>query len=76
MTVEHALFCAHGGLVLIRHNNACNEFGSLSKTGLTPSAISYKPLIHPGRTTQVSAGQTESEADAPEEDKAELEDEE
>eukprot|EP00957_Ditylum_brightwellii_P167759 12770917-Ditylum_brightwellii.AAC.1 len=76
LTVEHALLCAHGGLVLIRHNNACSKFGSLSKTGLIPSAVSYKPLIHSGRTAQVSAGLEESNEDASEEEEVELENEE
>eukprot|EP00957_Ditylum_brightwellii_P001635 127003-Ditylum_brightwellii.AAC.1 len=50
MSVEHALSCAQGGLVLIRHNNARDEWGALGRTALIPSAVAYEPLIHSGRT--------------------------
>eukprot|EP00957_Ditylum_brightwellii_P062049 4708624-Ditylum_brightwellii.AAC.1 len=49
LTVDHALSCAHGRLVLMRHNDTCGEFGDLSQTALMPSWVSYKPLIHTSR---------------------------
>eukprot|EP00957_Ditylum_brightwellii_P172026 13096481-Ditylum_brightwellii.AAC.1 len=47
-TVQHALSCPKGGLVLIRHDNASWEFGELGKQGLLPSTVSYKPHIFTG----------------------------
>jgi hypothetical protein len=46
MTVEHALTCKRGGLVMIRHDNTTKEFGELAARALTPSAVSYEPLIN------------------------------
>ena len=48
-TVEHALTCKKGGLVLLRHNDLAAEWHELCATALTPSAVSDEPLIHSGR---------------------------
>ena len=44
-TVGHALKCAHGGLVLQRHNDVAAEWSQLCKQALTPSAVSDEPPI-------------------------------
>jgi hypothetical protein len=55
-TVEHALTCKKGGLVLLRHNDLAAEWHELCATALTPSAVSDEPLIHSGRVTQGATG--------------------
>jgi hypothetical protein len=55
-TVEHALTCKKGGLVLLRHNDLAAEWHQLCATALTPSAVSDEPLIHSGRATQGTHG--------------------
>ena len=40
-----------GGLVLVRHNDAANEWGALGARSLIPSTITYKPKIN-SRTVQ------------------------
>ena len=44
-TVEHALSCAKGGLVLIRHNTSAGEWGNLCGKGHLPSSVSHEPFI-------------------------------
>jgi hypothetical protein len=56
-TVEHAMSCAKGGLVLLRHNDIAAEWGSLCAQALTHSAVSAEPLIH-SRRDVVVAGAT------------------
>eukprot|EP00957_Ditylum_brightwellii_P079378 6035378-Ditylum_brightwellii.AAC.1 len=46
LSVQHALSCSHGSLVLIRHNNVAAEWGKLGKTGMYPSAVSHEPKIY------------------------------
>jgi hypothetical protein len=48
-TVEHALSCKRGGLVLLRHNDVAAEWHQLCAAALTPSAVSDEPLILSGR---------------------------
>jgi hypothetical protein len=45
-TVEHAMDCKIGGLVLQRHNDVAAEWHHLCAQGLSPAAISDEPLIH------------------------------
>ena len=44
-TVSHALKCAHGGLILQRHNDVAAEWHQLCAQALTPSAVSDEPAI-------------------------------
>ena len=41
-SIEHALSCPKGGLVLARHENAAKEWGALGSRALVPSAITYE----------------------------------
>ena len=50
-SIEHALSCPKGGLVLARHDDAAKEWGALGSLALVPSAISYEPKIN-SRTVQ------------------------
>ena len=45
-SIEHALSCPKGGLVLARHNDAAKEWGALGAWALVPSAITYEPKIN------------------------------
>ena len=40
-SIEHALLCPNGGLVLARHDAAAKEWGALGSRALFPSAITY-----------------------------------
>ena len=60
--VEHMLSCKKGGLVVQRHNNIAQEAGKLCALALTPSRVSYEPLIFHG--TGVVAGQGSSGSEA------------
>jgi hypothetical protein len=49
-TIEHAMSCKKGGLVVMRHDNDVSaEWHHLCVQALQPSAVSDKPLIHTGR---------------------------
>ena len=50
-SIEHALSCPKGGLVLARHDEAAKEWGALGSRALVPSAIIYEPKIN-SRTVQ------------------------
>jgi hypothetical protein len=52
-TVEHAMSCKKGGLVLLRHNDLSSEWQALCAQALSPSAVSDEPLIHNGQGQQV-----------------------
>ena len=45
-SIEHAISCPKGGLVLARHDDAEKEWGALGARALVPSAITYKPKIN------------------------------
>ena len=62
-TVEHAMSCKKGGLVVQRHNDVAAEWHHLCAQALQPSAVSGEPLIHTGRGVQ-NAGVTGVEAAA------------
>ena len=53
-TVEHALSCPKGGLVLLRHNDLSAEFGSLCAQALTNSNVQREPLIHTSRDVVIA----------------------
>ena len=40
-SIEHALSCPKGGLVLARHDDDAKEWGALGARALVPSAITY-----------------------------------
>ena len=50
-SIEHALSCPKGGLVLARHADAAKEWGALGSRALALSAITYEPKIN-SRTVQ------------------------
>ena len=50
-SIEHALSCPKGGLVLARHDDAAKEWGALGSRAFVPSAITYEPKIN-SRTVQ------------------------
>ena len=50
-SIEHALSCPKGGLVLVQHDDAAKESGALGARALVPSAITYDPKIN-SRTLQ------------------------
>ena len=50
-SIEHALSCPKGGLVLARNDEAVKEWGALGARDLVPSAITYEPKIN-SRTVQ------------------------
>ena len=52
LSIEHALSCPKGGLVIARHDNAAKEWGALGAWALVSSAITYEPKIN-SRTLQV-----------------------
>jgi hypothetical protein len=51
-SVEHAMTCKKGGLVLLRHNDLSSEWQELCAQALSPSAVSDEPLIHNGQGQQ------------------------
>ena len=51
-TLQHALGCKKGGLVIFRHNEIRDELVYLAGKALTPSAIRDEPLIHTGRKAE------------------------
>ena len=66
-SIEHALSCLKGGLVLARHDEAAKEWGALGARALVPSAINYEPKINSrtvqGERTGSGARQEGGEAD-------------
>ena len=48
-SVEHAMTCKKGGLVVLRHNDVAQEWSELCCRALAPSAVSDKPLIYSGQ---------------------------
>ena len=45
-SIEHALSCPKGGLVLARHDDAAKEWVNLGARSLVSSAITYTPKIN------------------------------
>jgi hypothetical protein len=48
-TLQHALGCKCGGLVIFRHNEIRDEIAEMCTTAFSPAAVRDEPLIHPGR---------------------------
>jgi hypothetical protein len=46
-SVQHAMTCKTGGLVIIRHNEIADKLANLTSKALTPSAIHNEPSIYP-----------------------------
>jgi hypothetical protein len=62
-TVDHAMSCKKGGLVVMRHNDVAAEWHHLCAQALPPAAVTDEPLIHTGRGVP-NAEQTGVEAAA------------
>ena len=66
-SIEHALSCQKGGLVLSRHDEAAKAWGALGSWALVPSDITYKPKINSstvqGKRTGARARQENKTAD-------------
>ena len=45
-SIEHALSCPKGGLVLARHDDDAKEWGALGARAFVPIAITYEPKIN------------------------------
>ena len=45
-SIEHALSCLKGGLVMAGTDDAVKEWGTLGSHALVPSAIAYEPKIN------------------------------
>ena len=50
-TVDHAMSCKKGGLILLRHAELAQEWHTLCAQALTPTAVSDEPLISQGQHT-------------------------
>jgi hypothetical protein len=48
-TIDHAMSCRKGGLILQRHNDLVTTWGQLCGQALSPSTVSDEPLIQPSR---------------------------
>ena len=66
-SIEHALSCPKGGLVLARHDDAAKEWVNLGARSLVSSAITYTPKTNSmtvqGESTRAGAPQEGGEAD-------------
>ena len=66
-SIEHALSCPKGGLIMERHDDAPKEWGAIGSRDLVPSAITYEPSINSrtvqGEKTGAVARQEGGEAD-------------
>eukprot|EP00978_Attheya_sp_CCMP212_P005533 scaffold12431_cov57-Attheya_sp.AAC.8 len=62
-SVQHALSCKVGGLVISRHDEIKDELGQLAGKVLKPSAIRDEPLINNGRKVECSRSDAPTEAD-------------
>ena len=60
-TLQHALGCKKGGLVISRHNEIRDELIHLAGKALTPSAIRDEPLIQSGRNAKGKSETTTKE---------------
>ena len=51
-TVDNAMTCKKGGLILLSHNNLQGEWHHLCTTVLTPSTVTDEPFIHSGQNNE------------------------
>jgi hypothetical protein len=52
-SLQHALRCKKGGLVIFRHDEIRDELVNLASRAFTPSAVRDEPLIHGCATEKV-----------------------
>ena len=52
-TIEHAMSCRKGGLILHRHNDLVSTWGQLCGQALSPSTVTDEPLIQPSQDMPV-----------------------
>ena len=66
-SIEHALSCPKGGLVLARNDDAAKEWGALGSRALVPNAINYEPKINSrtvhGESTRAGGGKNSGASD-------------
>ena len=63
-SVDHALTCKKGGLILLRHNDVAAEWHSMCAAAFTPSAVSNKLLIHISWAAARANGQPNTPAES------------
>jgi len=63
-TVEHALGCKKGGLVVQRHDDTRDEAGALAEMALTTSRVTYEPYIFHNRDVSATLRADEVRDDA------------
>ena len=56
-TVDHAMSCRRGGLIIQRHDDIKMEFQQLCAYAFKPSVVSNEPIIPQARTQQMVNGQ-------------------
>ena len=54
-SIDHALTCHRGGLIILRHNELRDEIAALANSAFTPSAVSLEPPIHPSQPPPATA---------------------
>jgi hypothetical protein len=65
-SVQHAMTCKKGGLVIIRHNEIGDELADLASKALTPSAVRDEPSIYPnGRAADPAKASESKRANPP-----------
>ena len=57
-TLQHALACKKGGLVIFHHNEIRDELVNLAGKAFTPSAVRDEPLIKPSHHATENAKDT------------------
>ena len=63
-TVQHALDCKHGGLIIQRHDEIGSELMEWASKALTPSAVRVEPLMHLDSTPAASEDKPKSKPEA------------
>ena len=64
-SLEHALSCKVGGLIIQRHDEINQELASLSTMALKNSSVRAEPLINPGSADKVNQSPPTQETPAP-----------
>eukprot|EP00957_Ditylum_brightwellii_P072414 5503127-Ditylum_brightwellii.AAC.1 len=68
-TVEHGLQCKTGGLIGLRHDDGCGEWGDLGKQATSTSAVTHEPAIYSGVG---KLGKEKGKAWVPKEDRGDM----